>query len=192
MDDEADQRYIQEWYLDLLLAHGSRNSLIDPIEQKLKVETAPGRLRELHFFLAGQYKYVGRYEDAESIYRLLHQQDPDDPFPLTFLAETYLNYKEDPQTALAIIEDAIKIAMRTGKFRRHALGVKARAALELDAYDLVEDVLRTILSLKFVRGNFDCGVERDFFDRLHPGVIDEKVARDFDLLASRRGSAPKE
>ena len=81
---------------------------------------------------------------------------------------------------MSIIDEAIDRAMRSGNFRRDALGTKARIALGLKDYGVVEEVLKQLMGLKFVHGNVDCGIERDFLDRLPPGAIDAKVASDYD------------
>jgi hypothetical protein len=33
--------------------------------------------------------------------------------------------------------------------------------------DIVEDVLKQLMQMKFTRENADCGIERDFLDRCH-------------------------
>jgi hypothetical protein len=67
------------------------------------------------------------------------------------------------------------------------LGTKARIAPALEKFDVVEDVLRRLLELQNDSRGVDITVERDFFDRLPPGVIDETVALQFDDY-SRRAS----
>jgi hypothetical protein len=81
---------------------------------------------------------------------------------------------------MEIIDRAIEAAYRSLNFRRAVLGVKARIALAQEKYDVVEDVLRRLLQLTPDMRGADITVERDFFDRLPPGVINETVARRFD------------
>jgi hypothetical protein len=88
---------------------------------------------------------------------------------------------------MPIVDRAVAAAMAAGVFRREALGVKARVAVELRDFVLVENVLQQIMALIFTRGNADIGVERDFFDRLPFGSIDPDVARAYDEYCLARG-----
>jgi hypothetical protein len=135
--------------------------------------------------LASEYSFYGQHDDADKIYWDLHYQTPNEPMPLISLAEKRLYYQDNPSDAMQIIDRAIPIAMESRHFRRLALGVKARVALALRAYDIVEDVLKQLMSLKFTRQNADCGIERDFLDRLPPGVIDEQIFQDYDTYSGR-------
>jgi hypothetical protein len=82
---------------------------------------------------------------------------------------------------------AVAVAMRAGVFRREALGLKARIAVELSDYIMVESVLREVMHLTFTRGNLDIDVERDFFDELPPGGIDPEVATAYHEYCNARG-----
>jgi hypothetical protein len=42
------------------------------------------------------------------------------------------------------------------------------------------------MELKFGPGHVDCGIERDFFDRLPPGVINDDVARRYDKFSCEK------
>jgi hypothetical protein len=93
---------------------------------------------------------------------------------------------------MSIIDRAIEAAYRSGLFRRQALGVKARIALQLERHDVVEGVLRDILLLKFTRKNVDVGRERDILDRLPPGSIDGEVARQYDEFCRAKKTPPSD
>src|SRR6185437_11017046 len=82
---------------------------------------------------------------------------------------------------------AVSVAMKAGVFRREALGMKARIALELSDYAMVQGVLRDIMALAFTRGNLDIGAERDFFDAWPPASIDPDVAKVYHDYCSARG-----
>ena len=171
---------VWDWYRNLPQEGRHTSGVIAAVEQRIKTETDQENLRTLQFILASEYGSHGRHVDAESVYLQLHHQMPHEPMPLILLAEQKLYYQEKPSDAMETIERAIPIAMQSGHFRRHALGVKARIALALFAYDVVEDVLKQLMQLKFTRGNADCAIERDFLDRLPPGAINEEVARAYD------------
>jgi len=177
---------VLEWLLNLPPETKYSTSIIDAIEQRLKTETDPDSLRTLQFRLADEYAFYGQYANAESVYHELYRQIPNEPVPLIALAEQKLYDEHNLSDAMHIIERAIKVAMLSGHFCRLALGVKARIALELCAYNVVEDVLKQLLELKSVSEKSDCGVERDFFERLPRAVINEVVEREYDKY-----SAPK-
>ena len=174
-----------DWLRELRRTHVDID-IIPAIEQRIKNESDAAKLRILNFALASEHKAVGNYAAAEAIYLALFDEDQDEPMPLTLLAEQKLYREQQPEVAMPIIDRAIEVAFRSGIFRRHALGVKARIALELKAYHVVEDVLRQIMQVKFQRGNADIGVERDIFDRLPAGAISADVARQYDQFSSRR------
>src|SRR5262245_57719958 len=110
--------------------------------------------------------------------------------PLISLAGQKLYFENRPELAMSIIDRAIPVAYRSGVFRRHALATKARIALQLKRYDVVESVLKDILQLTFNRRNFDIGRERDILDRLPPGSIDPEVARQYDKFCRAKGKLP--
>jgi hypothetical protein len=177
---DVGQREIYHWYMDLERARGPGSNLIDDVEERIRQESDQRKLRALKLLLATEYAFHGRNVDAEVTHHDLCREWSDDPFPLISLAEQKLHYENKPEAAMAIVDKAIEVALRSGNFRRYALGVKARIGLQLGAHGLVEGVLRQLLQLKFDPGNLDCGIERDFFDRLPAGAIDEELARQFD------------
>jgi len=129
--------------------------------------------------------------EAEAVFLADFEAGPENPQPLILLATQKLQWEEQPEAAMPVIERAVEVALRVGMWRRHALGEKARVALALDRPAIVEDVLRQLMGLTFTRGNADCGVERDFLDRLPPGSIDADVARAYDEYCRERGALPK-
>jgi len=88
---------------------------------------------------------------------------------------------------LRIIGRAIAAADGSGKFRRRALGVKARIALMLRDYQVVEAMLMRIMQLKFTPEDIDTGIMCDFVDRLPPGTIDPEVACRYDEYCRTEG-----
>jgi hypothetical protein len=185
----ADKVY--EWFMTRPMDMFKSGRIIDELERKIMLETDLGGLMALRELLAHEYAGRGRHSEAEALYLMLSSQQPDDPLPLISLAGAKLYYQNRPDEAMPIIDKAIDLAMKSGNLRRDALGTKARIALGLKSYGIVEDVLKQLINLKFVRGNSDCGIERDFFDRLPPGAIDPEVASDYDkfcIMMSRKAS----
>ena len=168
-------REISDWHMSLVRRRLTLHEQVAVFKERLSDETDPDRRFELRLWLAGLLGYTDEIEKAKVLYLALHAERPDRPQILISLAEMLLWPAEQPEMALSVIDQAIEVAFRTGDFRRNALGVKAKIALALRRYDMVEEVMRRILPLKTARGHFDCGIERDFLDRLPPGAIDESV-----------------
>lgn len=181
---------IDRWHHELSLRRDLVAN-IGAIEERIRRETDPLQLRHLKKLLAMDHTSAGNYASAEAIRRQLFEEDQDDPMPLISLAEQKLYYEEQPEDAMRIIDTALEPAYRSGTYRRHALAVKARIALQLNHYHVVEDVMRKIMELQFKRGNFDIGRERDILDRLPPGSIDPEIARQYDeyCRANKKRSA---
>jgi len=161
--------------------------ILPVLKDRIGRESHPFKISALRHFMAEEYRDRGDYASSAAIYLDVFNDNPTEPMPLIILAGQKLNEEDQPDEAMRIIERAVDVALRSGTYRRHALGVKARIALRLGAYRVVEDVLRQITELKFTRGNADIGIERDFLDRLPPGSIDREVARRYDELCQKNG-----
>jgi tetratricopeptide (TPR) repeat protein len=172
---------VHYWYRSLCRKHRhAHDKIIKAIEDRIRDKPDAAEVDDLYGMLAGEYGFHGDHGAAEGIHRRLSDKHPDDPLPLISLATNKLYYQEQPEDALQLINRALELAYRSGEFRRQALGDKARIALELKRYDIVEGVLREIMQLKVDPEVPDIGRERDFFDRLPPGSIDAEVARQYD------------
>jgi hypothetical protein len=183
LQDPADQA--DRWVHQLCRDH-TKIDIIPTLERALEAETNPYRQRSLKFALAFEHQRVGNHMDAEVIYLRLFDEDPDEAAPLTFLANQKLYYENQPEAALPIIDRAIAAAFRSGHFRRDALMVKARIAVQLQAYQVVEDVLKQIMELKREPGAVDVTAKRDFLDRLPPDAISEEVFSQYDEFSRRK------
>ena len=161
--------------------------VIPAIEDRVQIETHPLRLQALRYLLAEEHRERGNYAAAEAAFLADLDANPDDPMPLIRLANQKLNDQNQPEAAMRAVDRAVDVALRSGMFRRKALGVKARTALALGRHAAVKDVLRRILQLTFTRGNLDAGAERDFFDGLPQGSIDGDVARAYDTYCREHG-----
>jgi tetratricopeptide (TPR) repeat protein len=153
---------------------------IHVLQERIDSEPDAGKRRALKFILAHEYLQEDDYAACEAIYLQLFETKPDDPVPLIKLAEQKFCFEKQPEAAMRIIERAIGAAYDSGNLRRNALGVKARIALAMDDFKVVEGVLTQIMQLGFEYGNTDVGFRRDFLDRLPPGSIDPEVARQYD------------
>jgi Protein of unknown function len=161
--------------------------IVSALEARIRQETHPERLRTFRCVLADRHRERGDFAAAEAVELVNFEADPESPRPLISLANQKLDWEEQPDEAMRVIDRALGVAMRSGLFRRETLGVKARIALGFDAWSMVEEVLRQIMALTFTRGHLDIGAERDFFDRLPFGSIDPEVARAYDAYCGERG-----
>jgi hypothetical protein len=170
---------VYRWYEDV-----ERTSVgieaIRVLKERIDGESDVAKRRELKFILAQEYRHEEDYAACEAIYLQLFEAKLDDPVPLIKLAEQKLYFERQPEVAMGVIDQAIEVAYGSGNFRRNALGVKARIALAMEDFKVVEGVLIRIMQLGFEFGNTDVGFMRDFFDRLPPGSIDPEVARQYD------------
>ena len=187
---QRDPHYqIDHWHHELVLINRGRK-ITPMIEKRMEEESEFWRLRHLRQLLAMGYTSEGNFAAAEALRRQAFDEDTDDPSALIHLAEQKLYYEDQAEMAMTIIDSALEVAYRSGLFRRQALGVKARIALQLERHDVVEGVLRDILQLKFTRKNCDIGRERDILDRLPPGSIDGEVARRYDEYCRAKKTPP--
>jgi hypothetical protein len=179
MDRAQSQRELYEWYSSLVHLRDPAY-LTESLLERIRTEPDSDLMRDLKSLLAGEYASQGKYTDAEEIYLGLHRDAPTDALPLIALAGQKLYLEDQPEAALRAVDAALDAAFRSCNFPRYALGVKARVALKLKSYDIIEDALRQLLQLTFEPGNLDGAIERDFFDRLPSGAINQELARKFD------------
>jgi len=171
---------------------------VDQLRSELRLEDAidivSARMRtansEDHHILAGQlaslWSEAGRYSEALQVLDEMIERYPDDVRPSISKATRYLYSIEDPEEALKCIDLALERAYRTLRFRREALGVKARILLQLGQGGQLSDVLEEIMSLQMMKGIPDVGRERDFVDRAPPGLIREDVVSRYNEFRPKR------
>jgi tetratricopeptide (TPR) repeat protein len=183
---------VDDWYRKLRRTHGRAFSASNKaIEDRIRANPEAAEVDDLYRYLSADYSAVGDHTAAEAIERLLADKHPDDPGPLNSLAFNKCSLQHQPEEAMPIINRALEIAHRTGELRRYTLGQKARIALDLKRYDIVEGVLREIMQLKIDPEVRDIGRERDFFDRLPPNSIDPDVARQYNEYCLAVGLQPR-
>ncbi len=172
------------WYAALRRRGGD---IVGAVEKRIGKETDPDVLKHLRKVLADEHTLRGYYASAEALLLQLHAGNDNEVFPLITLAHQKLYWENKPEAAMTIIDRAIACACRSGLFRRYVLGDKARFAVKLKQYAVVEDVLKQIMALTFEPANVDITVERDFFDRLPPGAISAEVAQQYETYCQARG-----
>jgi tetratricopeptide (TPR) repeat protein len=177
--DEDPIAEVYRWYAELEQTSVGID-VIHAVEERIDSEPDAAKRRELKFILAQEYGHAQDYAASEAIYLALVEAEPDDPTPLIKLAEQKFYFERQLEAAMRIIDRAIAVACGSGKLRRNALSVKARIALAMREFQVVEGVLKRIMQLGLEYGYTDTGGMRDFFDRLPPGSIDPEVARQYD------------
>jgi len=193
--DALDRELLSEvdyWYRKLTRANRlAFDKSIKAIEDRIRAKPDAPEVDELYSYLSDQYSFHGDFATAETIKLQLANRHPDNPLPLNTVAFNKLHFRDQPEEALEMINRALEVAHRTGELRRYTLGNKARIALGLKRYDIVEDVLKEIMQLKIDPNVPDIGRERDFFDRLPPDSIDLDVARQYNEYCLAVGLKPR-
>jgi tetratricopeptide (TPR) repeat protein len=194
--DALDRELLSEvdyWYQKLTRTNRTAfDKNIEAIEDRIRAKPSAPEVDELYTYLSHQYSAQGNYAAAEAIDRQLADRHPDDPLPLNRAAINKCSLQDQPGQAMELIKRALEVTHRTGEFRRYTLGNKARIALALKRYDLVEGVLKEIMKLKVDPEVPDIGRERDFFDRLPLDSIDPDVARQYDEYCLAVGLRPRQ
>jgi tetratricopeptide (TPR) repeat protein len=172
---------IEYWYRKLIRANRTDyGKNVGAIKDRIHSKPDAPEVDELYGYLAHNHSLTGDDAAAEAIYLQLAERHPDNPLHLNSAAFTKGAVQGQHEAAMELINRALEVAHRTGELRRYTLGNKARIALDLKRYDIVESVLKEIMQLKMDFDIPDIGRERDFFDRLPPDSIDPDVARQYE------------
>lgn len=182
------RKQVDDWYFGWRRENRGKSCILI-LERRLRTETHPVKIEVLRRHLASEYVQSGLYASSTEIHLADFEADPDDALPLHRVAFQKLEFEDEPQEAMQFANRALEVAVRTGNFQRYVLGTKARIALRLQDYRVMEDVLCQIMRTKLTHSNADLGIERDFFDSLPPGSIDPEVARQYDEFCRARGKA---
>jgi hypothetical protein len=181
------ERTLRDWYEELRRTQLDAG-IIESINLRLADEANPDTRRSLQFILVEECKRQERFQEAEAVLRKLSEEPSTEEYPLVSLAEQKLYYEEQPEQAMEIIDRAIVFARISGNFRRLALGVKARVAIKLERWNAIPDILQEIMSLPpRKKTDADISTERDFFDRLPAGAINEALAKEYEDFCESRG-----
>jgi len=183
---------VDYWYRNLTRTNRTASDKnIKAIEERIRAKPDAPEVDESYSYLSDQYSFHGDFATAETIKLQLANRHPDNPLPLNTVAFNKLHFRDQPEEAMEVINRALEVAHRTGELRRYTLGNKARIALGLKRYDIVEDVLKEIMQLKIDPDVPDIGRERDFFDRLPPDSIDPDIARQYNEYCLAVGLRPR-
>jgi hypothetical protein len=178
MNEKVDQTYT--WYFALDKGESDNRAII---ESKLANTTEPSLRRELLTILGLENI---RLEDVEGNIRAAMravQEFPDDPLLLNSLSGAYSYFSYNLPRAMEVIDDAVRVARKTGQARRQILHSKARLLRDMKDYEALENCLLEIIS-EPSSNTADIAKEDDFVKGLPPGVISEDVLKSYaDFIA---------
>jgi tetratricopeptide (TPR) repeat protein len=159
-------------------------AVIDQVQSRMQSAIAEDK-PTLAYILAMLLAETGQYADAVRLFDSVLEQQPDQVRPAIRKATMYLDFLDDAETALGVIDLALERAFRTGFYRRQALGEKARILLKLQRGEELGQVLEQIMSLKMYPEVRDIGRERVFVDRAPPGLIPEDIVVRYNAFCPR-------
>jgi tetratricopeptide (TPR) repeat protein len=155
-----------------LESKASEGEVIDLVRSRLQSASAEEQLT-LTYILGMLLSEAKRSDEAMPLFDSVIKLQPDNV--RCVIAKATLYYRDAPEKALKIIDLALERALRTGFYRRKALGEKARILLKLGRGEELGQVLEHIMLLEMFSDVRDIGRERDFVDRAPPGVIAEDI-----------------
>lgn len=157
---------------------------IGRVQSRMKTAIAADQ-STLEYILGVFLVNAGRYDEALPLFDSVIERQSDHVRSAIAKAVVHLRGRDDPGKALEAIEFALKRAVRTGFYRRQALGVKARILLQLGRGEELGQVLEQIMLLEMSYDIRDVGRERDFVDRAPPGLIPADVVARYNEFCPR-------
>ncbi|MDR2240698.1 MAG: hypothetical protein LBE33_09670 [Zoogloeaceae bacterium] len=127
----------------------------------------------LYQLIFHEYAVAERFDKEIDAMRKAIVEFPNEPVPWISLAAR-LSYDQDTvKEARQVAEKGLEIAIRNNRFVRYALCTRARIAVRIGDYPLLEEtVLRLIEDASKIRTE-DSGFEIDFLD----SVVDDAIGR---------------
>jgi len=185
MPDVETELYWQtaEW-CDELRSSYEIDDVVEKIEMRLSQAENSIERKTLQEYLCRSLQEADRYDDALAVMMKLHEAFPTDPLTSLRVAEHYLYGTDSPSKALDWIAKAEQAARQSGNFLRHVLATKARLALRLDNYTMLDDCLRKIASLRLAHDARDIRRERDFFDRADKSRLSLTAIQEYESYLS--------
>lgn len=147
--------------------------------------------------MQGVRVWAGDEAGARAAVEQAVEERPDDPLSWNSLASFLWDPRggtEPNRTALAFADKAVAKARATGYMLRYCLNTRARIAVAMKRWDLLEDVLRDILAnTSRPRDVADIRLEDDFLRGIPPDALDATLlARYRDAMTGERGDMVRE
>jgi tetratricopeptide (TPR) repeat protein len=172
---------LEQWYHQLLLENRNK-SYIDTIRIRLMLEELDPERYAIEILLFREFRRTGMYSEAKEVIDGIIERHSHEIFPRVWLAELYLSFLDNPVKALKIIESAVVLAGEQGVLQRYVWGVRARIAVKLNRYDLLEECLSRLLDLSRTANEKDVGLEVDFFTHADHTRLSKSIVEQFKKL----------
>lgn len=173
----------QEWF-DALKKTIASEALVELLESRLASAKHVAERKCLYFCLDETYSRLNRLDDALITLMKQYEEFPDDPLSSLAVAGFYWAAMDQPQQALPWLEKAELAAKASGTLIRYVLHDKARVALALNDYRMLESCLVELAQLRIRRDTADIRRERDFFDRADKARLSKEVVEKYEAYLS--------
>jgi tetratricopeptide (TPR) repeat protein len=174
----------EEWY-QKNHAHKPAEDRITWLEIEIEKTTEFWVKKCMFMHLLNSNVELSQFESALQVIDKEIQFDPDNALPLIAKAGVLLYHLERPAEALEVVEKGLLLSVKSKKFRRHALAVKARVAVQMGDYKMLEQILVSISELKLEKGDEDVGKEDDFFAKVDKSILSPDVVKKFETYLGR-------
>lgn len=161
-----------------------KKELVEVIEQKIVEARNPSQKLAYLEFNANQLTIGGRPNEALDVLRTIAKMNSDSVISQLSIVSHLLFILEQPEKALEELLLAEKLSNETGHFKRHVQAEKARIALALNDYDMLNTAINYISQIVVMPDKRDVGKERDFFDRADKSRLQSETISNFQKYIS--------
>jgi hypothetical protein len=175
----ADYNEASEWCFKIAETR-DRTAVVSEILARLAYEHRYWWIIALKEELARQYSTLKNFEASEKVLKELTVLNSSSPMAFSALSSHYLYAVDQPQQALDVILSAERLSNTSGHFRRHVLSQKARIALALDDYKLLDDILNALPDIIIQKDQRDVRKEFDFFVRADKSRLHIETVKKFE------------
>jgi len=169
---------LHHWYDQLVRSDWSRDWTFE-IQQKEIESKHRDEISTLQQILIWEYQRQLRFQESMQLIDKAITAAPDDPY-VHFTKSAQMLYLEGkPQKALLESEAAILKAKQAKQFVFLTSSLRARAAVELNRFDLVQETLVDMMTWRQPETLIDFYPEVDFMERIPPSAIDPHIRREY-------------
>ena len=126
-------------------------------------------------WLALEHRLQERYIDFERVIKEAISVCQNSPIPWYYLAEHYLYYDVNLESAEKNIEIAVEKALHRKKFVRPVMGVRIRVALERSDYEAVQNALEILIEYVPIPESPEIEPETDFLKKIPKGKVKKSI-----------------
>ena len=173
-----DYNSASEECLNLREIYGKKKFL-EIIGEKISGSNNPSKKLAYLEFNANQLTVVGRSNEALDVLRAIAKMNSNSVISQLSIVSHLLFVLDQPEKALEELSPAESLSNETGHFRRHVQAEKARIALALNDYDMLNAAINCISQIVVMPDMRDVGKERDFFDRADKNRLKPETISNF-------------